>query len=223
MDAVIQGSTDVDFGTILVELISLGWVLFYWITSGVSAGYLVTLVIQGCCHWKYQSDFRSLGEGYALFPFLPTVFLVSWLFYMFAAWSDTMTLIENRDFLSMDMAIAFSILGALLGWALAYERLSKPIQKVRKINQLPPCYKTAIGWQDLSITFDCLWRTGKFAHLWEGFYSAPSYKVCPAWSKYYRELAAYYPRRVIRWGSVFQIIISTSAVLVAIIALLIGS
>ena len=223
MDTLIQGSTDVDFVAILGELISLVWVLFYWITSGVCAGYLVTLVIQVFRHWKYRSDFHSLGEGDALFPFLPTVFLVSWLFYMVAAWSDTMTLIENRNSLSLDRVIAFSILGVLLGWGLAYERLSKPIQKVLKINQLPICYKTAIGWQDLSITYDCLWRTGKFAHLWEGFSSAPSYKVSPAWSKYYRELASYYPRRVVRWGYVFQFIIGISAVVVAIIALFVDS
>lgn len=174
-------------------------------------------------HWKARNDFRALGEGDALQPTVACVILVIWPFFLWSAAVDTLDLTGSQVPSPIALTTLLVVVGLCLGFFFAYERFLKPREKVLRINQLPDYYKESIGLQDLSLTFDCLWRTEKFTHLWSGFSSAPKSKVDPAWSKYYRELASYYPRRVVRWGTTFNITISGLALLVSIIGLFLGS
>ena len=215
-----------DSGTIMAivgEIIAMGWVTFYWVTGGIWLGYLGTLIFELRRHWKARDDFRALGEGDALQPIVSALILAMWPIYIVSAWVDTANLTESQIPNPIAGAAVLVMMGSFLGWFLAYERFLKPSQKVLKINQLPGYYKAAIGLQDLSVTFDCLWRSEKFFHLWSGFSDAPCYKVNPEWSKYYRELASYYPRRGVKWGTTAKFAIGGLTAVVTIIKLFFGS
>lgn len=212
-----------DISAIVGELILLGWVLFYWVTGGVWLGYLGTLAFELRRNWKARYDFRALGEGDALQPFLAGIVLVFWAILLLSAAVETLDLTKSQYPRVITSTTALVAMGLFPGWFFAYERFLKPREKVLRINQLPGYYKEAIGLQDLSVTFDCLWRSEKFTHLWSGFSDAPCYKVNPAWSKYYRELASYYPRRVVKWGTASKVTIGGLTVMVTVIRLFFGS
>ena len=161
--------------------------------SDFTIGYAIAFLIAAFRHWKSRATFKSLGEDWVFKPILP-VFLAGalcvGLLPGFIDFTKGDTEISNADVLLATFWMAFW--GIWIGVVTVVGRFHKPAKKVDAVRKLRPIYRINISMEDLSVTFDCLWNTGKYDYLWRGFSNAPWRAVKPSLSKLYRELSSHY-------------------------------
>lgn len=113
---------------IVWDLIGFGWVVFYWVTFGVWAGYLGTLILEVRRHWKCRNDFRAVGEGDVLIPAISVLILAVWSVLLISVAFDTISLTSQIPNPIWAAIVLFGT-GLFLGWLVAYERFLSPARK----------------------------------------------------------------------------------------------
>lgn len=199
-------------------LIEASFILAFGVVSGFIIGYAVAFSILALRHWKNRAVFKSLGEDWVFKPILPAFWAGAPCIGLLGGFIDFIkgdTEISNADVLLATFWMAFW--GIWMGVVTVMGRFHKPVKKFDAVQKLRPIYRIKIPIEDLSVTFDCLWNTGKYDYLWRGFSNAPWRDVKPSLSKLYRELSSHYHGNRLLSLQRVAILVATIVPIVAII------